>query len=535
MLDYDDEDQFPTDPFEEDPDVVIPSEHPSHYCNDEGALYPRKIKGSWMYELRSAYDLADFDEGDVIYSGAYGILTPASGNMSDYDCTVPISRCLMNTSTFDAYAQWCSMPVKRPSACATNPDPDDCYPHYRSDYEIEETVSGTFAIDKFTPPEPLTSVMMAANGGLREVQAKGTSIDKVAIIPFSDKIHGPVPFNGLSRDLRFPVDMTDMRRAGRRVRTGSNWNTQDEVSPNFIDRDWFPVKVFGSKNPPRAGTDILKALHTAINRLTDNNFCSSEGRKGIIIATDGIMTHTYPSSGTSVDWGYPLLIDNWDDNLLAEDIMLSKTNPGALLKRLLDAKIRVTSLLTGDIVDPNFANEIKSHGPPREFLSLIELGSKGFRGFPNLSIIPPERPISNTESERPWRLPDFALWDENWNPTPCNWWSGEYNVEECARRYGTQLPGFKYRRPNALFAQLSILSGGLFCPLMDPYRNWDGTINEDCYDPLTGYWKDGNGDCSRDDDFQHNSVYGSELGGQASECVRLTMGRPPYSLVVKPK
>jgi hypothetical protein len=119
-------------------------------------------------------------------------------------------------------------------------------------------------------------------------------------------------------------------------------------------------------------------------------------------------------------------------------------------------------------------------------------------------------------------------------PTPCNSSSPNYNLDECARRYGTILPGFKYRRPNAIFAQLSILSGGLFCPLMDPYRTSNGSVNENCYDSTTGYWKDGSTDCPRDDDFQHYSIYGQERGGQASECVRLSMGRPPFSLVTEP-
>jgi len=543
-MDLTDPAQNPSDPFVEDPNVIFPFRHPSHYCNDEGALYPLKsgdagYPGYPIYKLRSAYDFADISKGDVLNAGNYAILAPASGNMSNYNCAVPISRCTsgLSASAFDAYAQWCAMHDERPNSCKTAPDPSTCELHYRSDFEVETTVSGGFAIDRFTAPEPLTSVMMAANGGLREVQAKGTSIDKVAIIPFSHALHGPVPFTGLSRDLRFPVDMTDMRRGGKRTRSATSlpWETSGEVSPNFIDRDWFPVRVWGSLSPPRAGTDILGALNAAVERLTNAEFCATEGRKSIILATDGIMTHTYSMANAVINWGSGArVIANWSDNLEAERALLDRVYPNALLKRMVDAKIRVTTLLTGDIVDPNFANEIKNPGPPRQFMTMAELGGKGFRGFPDLSLFPPERAISETEPQVPNNLPSFVLYTASGAPTACNSAGPDYNMNECARKYSTQIPGFKYRRPNAIFSQLSILSGGLFCPLMDPYKNLDKTVNTDCYDKLTGYWKDGDSDCLRNEAFQHYSVYGQERGGQAAECVRLSMGRPPFSLVIEP-
>jgi hypothetical protein len=387
-------------------------------------------------------------------------------------------------------------------------------------------------IDKFRHPEPFTSILMAMNAGLRRALTGNSSIDKVAIIPFAREVIGQVPYQGLTRDLRFMVDLSNGNSVGDRVLSGSTWSTQGVQHPNYIDRNWSPYWGAGpTAVAKKGGTNIIGALNEAIQRLVDPNFCAVDSRKSIIIATDGILSSYYDLS-SGVNWSLPKSILTPTDLRAAEDLLYAKYKPSDgvpsnILRQLIENNIRLTSILVGEAVEPNFVN-VQKTASPQTFYSLLELPSRGYRGFPDLSTYPPEVAITDNSPTLP-TLPSDILYTPPW---PCN--PGSFNADMCAFKINSFFPGVKFRRPNGYMAQLAALSGGLFCPLMDPYMEDPTTIRSSCYDATTKLWKAGDPACARaDGSKQVNATFGAKKGGQAAECVRMTLGRPPYALAIE--
>jgi hypothetical protein len=516
--------------------------------------------------------------------GNYAIEAPSTNPLNMYDCT-PAALTGLNLSNVlptnpfiernwgraDAHLYWCGMSKERPTACL---DPNNytppCDQHYRSDYDVEDTVDGMLAIDKFRRAQPLESIFIAVNSSLRGLAAKGTAMDKVAILPFSDQIHAPVPPIGLSRKLDFMIDITDMRRAGRKVydTTTNTWITVDEEHPNFIDRGWSPVEInkFARSSVPKQGTDILGALHEGINRLSDPKFCGQRARKTLVLASDGIMNMLYKRTGNSVDWGSPRLIKNRHDLIEAEEILYSDTSLTDNIQRLLiENDIHLVPMLMGDMVEPNFINVLKPGGSngsgaqtidecyaniagiPGQldtFYSIPELAARGYRGFPLAYSNPPEYPITDNSNYVP-PIPSTVT-----SHNACDSATGNYSLDLCAIVMSRYLDGVKYRKPNGYMAQLAILSQGLFCPISEPYRNNAGFVDANCYETSCAMYQPYNSDLSSCEEtlsrtwksssppncarmsgtFQTKSTYGDAFGGQAANCIRSALGAPPYYL-----
>jgi hypothetical protein len=487
--------------------------------------------GPWLWMTNPNPD------GDNGQLGNYAIgvakdTTPIGYRNSDYeyDCAAPVpptpneqeynvSQPLIN------YAYWCHLLPTRPIYCTHGLKlMGICDWHYRSDYERVLTAEGEYYIDKFRSPEPLTSIFLAINAGLRSLKSRLSAVDRIALIPFASREYSPIPPIGLTKNLDFMIDMTDLRRAGKRVYKPTGWETEDVKYPNFIDRNWFPMDDRTIPDGARGGTNIARVLNDSINRLVNPNFCSPTAKKTIVIATDGIYSQYYNTSNRSVNWDKPLPILRWRNLLAADDLLFKdfklKDN---ILKRLIDSKISLATILVGDMVQPNFYN-IRKDGTEKEFLSILEMGSNGFRGMPDPLASPPEYPISNIDVEPPKWLPKDLL-RSNLPCSPIN-----YNKEECAlMSMNWGIPGVEFRRPNGVFAQMSILSSGLFCPIAEPYRNGNA-IDSNCYDE-NKQWRDGEPHCSREElSIQVKSTYGEELGGQAANCVSHVLGNTPFVL-----
>jgi hypothetical protein len=458
--------------------------------------------------------------------------TPAPWRNSayEYDCNIdvpsplPLSTNNNISPNLTNYAYYCSFQESRPANCNSGAITSSCNKHYRSDFEKILTLDGEYFIDKFRAPEPLSSIMMSINAGLRSLKSTLSSVDYIALIPFADIEYAPIPSVGLTRDLNFMIDMTDMRRSGKRVLSGGNWITDNEKHPNFIDRNWFPLDDRSVSPAPKSGTNILKILHDSIERLVNQNFCPVSAKKSIILASDGIYTQYYKPIDGKVDWDNPSKLTRGVHLKAADDLLFNNFSlRDNILKRLIENKISLTTILTGNTVEPNFIN-VRKDGSTDKFLSLVELAANGYRGIPNPLASPPEYAISNISSDLPSYIPPRFL-----RPgSVCN--PLTFNQEECALLnliWG--IPKVKFRRSNGVFAQLSIMSNGLFCPIMEPYR-LGKSINSDCYDS-SKEWKNGGG-CERiDGGFQTISVYGDELGGQAAKCVGTVLGLTPFSIV----
>lgn len=348
----------------------------NHYLLNHEWISPVTIKsdGTWLIDRK--YD----DPYNLPIPGNYAILAPSTNPYSMYNCSavpaLPSSGPLLVPqqtawAAADAQIYWCAMKAVRPSGCTDPANVTTCDKHYQSDYEVEDTVDGFLAIDKFRQPEPLTSIYMAVNSSLRRLAAKATAMDKIAILPFADKIYGPMPPTGLSRDLDLMIDLTDMRRAGKRVfnTTTGQWQTVGKEHPNYIDRGWSPVDIAEFAVPdalrPKKGTDLLAALNQGITRLSNPAFCGKRARKTLVVATDGIMNIYYPISGSTVIWATPEKIRKKQHLDQAEDLLFADTSiPENILTRLIQNDIHFVPMLVGDAIEPNFANVLKPSTVP---------------------------------------------------------------------------------------------------------------------------------------------------------------------------
>lgn len=136
-------------------------------------------------------------------------------------------------------------------------------------------------------------------------------------------------------------------------------------------------------------------------------------------------------------------------------------------------------------------------------------------------------------------------------PSACNPSSSSYDTYVCASRSLAVMDGVLCRQPNGWLSQLAILSQGYFCPISNPYRVTypSGPVDASCYDTSCGLyapfssdltqcdeqksrtWKSSSpAQCDRNTPFQTKSTYGDEMGGQASNCLSIALGAPPYYL-----
>jgi Putative Flp pilus-assembly TadE/G-like len=476
--------------------------------------------------------------------GNYAIGTPTDTTPpnlktinNEYDCVAPappvppglppgMQRNI--TPGLTNYAYWCEMRATRGADCADGAIKLNCPNHFRSDYDKFLTPHGEYYIDIFRSPEPLTSIMLSINSGLRTIQRNLTSVDRFALIPFSDVEYSPIPHTGMTRDLSFMIDMTDMRRTGKKELVGTNWVTKNVKHPNFIDRNWIPMDDRAQSPGPKSGTNILRVLDNSIKRLTNSDFCPASAKKSIVLATDGVSSQYYKVNPTTnrVDWNIPSPIIRWRNLLEAEDLLFRNFElEDNILRRLLLNKISLTTMLVGEIVQPHFIN-IRREGTVDKFLSINEMAANGFRGFPDLQNSNSEYSLTNNDFELPSYLPpEFQRWG-----SPCH--KDTYNKGECTiMSINANLPGTVFRRPNGVFAQISILSSGIFCPLNEPYRIGN-YIDNSCYDKQ-GNWYNGGVNCKRNEwEMQTKSIFGEEIGGQAARCVRKVLGTNPYSVAV---
>lgn len=391
---------------------------------------------------------------------------------------------------------WCDMyysgRVVRP------PGGGDPRSHYQSDYSIEQSAHGPVLIDKYTPAEPLSSFLLAYNTALRRLESQRSTTDRAMMYPFTGGASGAIPPTGLTNDLRFLIEMTDMRRGGRMEydTAQDRWVDRGEIFPNFIDRGWFPTV-------DRGQTNVIDAINKAMNELVSS--CSPSGRKAIVLASDGMATVDPMGQTVKSYAGSSRSYQSVERALL--------TDQNSVLERLLKNKITFTMLLYGESVEPNFRNVLIPGSSPPKFFDILSAAAHGLpAGFFDVSpSLPPEKD-----------RPDDPL---------CK--GSTADDQECARKYAGRLPGVKFRAPNGTFSELAIRSKGLHCPLMKPYQKPDGSINENCYDPDTKDWKPGGG-CQRNEgQYQTQAVKGQSVAAQAADCASRTLGPPPYTLVVE--
>jgi hypothetical protein len=376
--------------------------------------------------------------------------------------------------------------------------------------------------------------MRAINGSLRKAKQFRTGRDRYVIIPFTEDVVAPIPSVGVTDDLDAMIDITDGRRLGE-VSSAFPGVVSGEVHPNYLERGWFP-------RSDSLGTNILKAMSQALDRLSDPAVCSKESIKHIFLFTDGVATHSVGNWWTN---NGPLKYEpvyvnknssqynffRYENCLAGEKSGKLPGNELCTVNRALKSKVSISTMHVGEFVMPNFRN-VPDPLRPGYFMSMEELFGRGYFGcnyFYNGSdcmtrggttiltgaIIPP------VMQNHPWCTQQ---------------WSG-LSSSECGYLFAGTVDKVIFDGAAGALARLSYHTGGTYCPLTEPYRTQSGEIDQSCYDEERN-WKPGSSNCKRStsyswssSSYQRKSVYGAEKTGQAMKCMEAFISRPPVALL----
>ncbi len=383
--------------------------------------------------------------------------------------------------------------------------------HYRQHYLDRGTPYGYVRIDHVNNPEPLSTFLTAFNAGLRLIQLQTTGADGAMVVPF-----GKVPMNvfpadtaldKVERNLSFLVQTTNYLNRG----TITNWETASpyrpvtsppgwppggtfpvvpgELHPNYIDMGWFPVDRTNNRD-----TDIIGALKFAIDRLADINICPASAQKSIVLATDGLMTcDTDPVTGVQ---SCPAPKDHTSYLSAVENLI----GPGvdSIRNKLTQSRIALTTLLRGELVQPNFKFALSPSGSGHA--TLRELWAQSSRDRNAAKSLVEYTQLNGTSEEDAYEK------------------VGEKNSANDTRIF---------RDPNWVFTYLSLDSGGLMCPLLDICTPAQcPACGGSCYEP------DGSlSPCAQWPSTFYCAPREWEPSEQAARCVQQTVGGNPYILV----
>ena len=335
---------------------------------------------------------------------------------------------------------WCNLARQgAPTYSSRRPiaAPIDISKHYMSDYLPRVFVDGlginhNIMVDSFVDnlndpplyegPEPFTSFFHAINASLRALERQSAAGDKAALRGFTGVIKARFPDDQpyLTNNFGMLTQISNLRNRGT---IGVAGNPVDqEIRPNFIDYQFF--SLISRQDELEANTNPVLALNDAITILTDE--CPSSAQRTILLLTDGVSSCRrkagYPADSLE-DSAYECDVQDYQFFVDARSQLLTD-----ILPRLIDEQISVVAVVAGEHVGPNFIN---------------------------LSAPDDGRPLTPAEAHA------FGLpWDDMFNTVPAG-------APDNATAYGSLGdPGVIFREPVELIAQLAILSGGTYCPLM---------------------------------------------------------------------
>ncbi|MBX7143547.1 MAG: hypothetical protein K1X79_03775 [Oligoflexia bacterium] len=339
------------------------------------------------------------------------------------------------------------------------------------DYRIRNTDLGPLLIDTlfdsyntYFGPLPLSRFYLAFNVSLRAVdQIKATS-DKAMVYAFTGQRVGSEPVvtpgqpQQLTTNLPFLIQLTNMANIGWHDVNGNQ--VTNEVSPNFASRGWFPI---ASGGPVNGRTNIAQALYDAIDALST---CPKSAKKVIILASDGIQTCGFnpASPDPSVDCFASSMYENYKQ---AKQVILNNIVP-----TLSAYNIAVTTLLDSD-QSPAIANVTAT---PGTYVDPSKAGEMGFYGLPPPAPTPGwNKGIVKIDPDI---VPaDATAWaDPACTPAPLLGINCAAYVTPGANPNDTNhlaflnsgRPGYAFRDPAGLWAQVAIDTGGVVCNLMNP-------------------------------------------------------------------
>ncbi|NLF24587.1 MAG: VWA domain-containing protein [Deltaproteobacteria bacterium] len=345
------------------------------------------------------------------------------------------------------------------------------YNHYRSDYgAFTGTPFGDLLVDNridernepfFYGAEPLGTYYFSFNLALRMLLREASGEDRAALIVFRSQmdVAPDGPPKGLSRDFSSLVNLTNLKN-------------RTDGEDNFIKRGWLPVAGVGN-------TNIVGALDLAITQLSNPVLCPEEAHRVIILASDGVMNCARKEG---VEGNEYRCSGDYNTYKKAEEQLLGSP-PGAegsILQRLQRSNITLTSLIRGAHVEPNFKN-VRENGNGR----LIDLAEAWVRN-PDISEL-----VDGEPGFRPSTPPDECITQSDggiYNEDLANKGAFEHLTRWTDKIAGDECDGIQYRgifrRVNRVFAQMSLASGGIWCPLMDQCVDSSPACdNGTCYEP----------------------------------------------------
>jgi hypothetical protein len=268
-----------------------------------------------------------------------------------------------------------------------------------------------------------------------------------------------------------------------------------------------------------SGTNIIQALDRAVYDLQQS--CPDENsQKLIVLATDGVGNcrrnsnsiaglpyHPYDPS-----WGYTC-DDTYSAYQSAVAQLANQDWADSLLNRMLHSNIGLTTLTSGWYVGPNTLNIRSEDGT--HFIDFQEARRLGFTG----KVVTNANPSGLNVKP----FGDFIS-SSSGVPTPDD---NAYN--------NLGKVGYRFGDPAGIFMELSLATGGYFCPLLPLCDNLPCNSGKYKTDP-----EHSTGPCKLDDAFrtpgtaQTCSIYQLSKGEQAAACVQQSLNTNPYILVDRP-
>jgi hypothetical protein len=285
----------------------------------------------------------------------------------------------------------------------------------------------------------------------------------------------------------------------------------------MMDYNIFPMLITDDKS--FSSTNIIQALDRAVYDLQQS--CPDDNsQKLIVLATDGVgncrrnsnSITGLPNNPYDPSWGYTC-DDTYSAYQSAVAQLANQDWADSLLNRMLRSNIGLTTLTSGWYVNPNTLN-IRSEDSTH-FIDFQEARRLGFTG----------KVVSNANpggiNVKPFG--DFISTDLA-GPTP---------DENAYNNLGKA--GYRFGDSGGIFMELSLATGGYFCPLLPLCDNFACNSGKYRTDP-----EHTTGPCKLDDAYrvpgaaQTCSVYQLSKGEQAAACVQQSLNTSPYILVDRP-
>ncbi|MBX7143544.1 MAG: hypothetical protein K1X79_03760 [Oligoflexia bacterium] len=503
----------------------------------------------------------------AINPNEFGLMAIPPANLQA--CGAPLSPFWYSSA--ESY-YWCNYPATRDNFNYSTAfgTPYTYSKHFQDDYVLETVGGNQVLVDKYYEPPfyqgavPFSDFFLGFNVGLRKMQATQSGTDQSLVYPFNTTAVNPIPSSGLTNDLGFLIQLTNLDNAGRRrfVNLGGGiWGNQDDAAfpvthPNYIDRGWYPTASTGNTNLVGALLNIANSLVSPNNQP---NQCPALSSKSIILATDGVGTCYLTNSGGTNNCGSTYSFFQTSTNqLLSQDIEFGVIP--SISQILRQRQISLTALVDGQGVRPNFYNiknpavncgnwtptlgysldGIHSVDSPDCYLTYEQARAQGFGGV-----------------NSPHPFVSYDSFDNNGAVVP---------AATAFDQFQNGAAGWIFGESMGVLTQLAVDSGGFICPLLPPLGNNAAQFDANYVDV---YNDRGGTACSADMDptaTQCNKalykcspcvlkskfrnpwdpssgpptpglnaqLYAVELkwkSTQAADCVRVAVGLNPYTLV----